>query len=140
MPKLKCDRVVKMNTSKGVRSFVRRDCLVMEECPHNLLSLGRMAKENNLTIVVGAGDADSHVVFDDRTVGKILNVGVLVLEPLNNTTPWTSMAGAAVTQGTRTFASLPKGVLHRRCHAYHARRAPCGDGLPTSGGSAGRSA
>ena len=50
VPPFRCDKVRRLRCDDGsFKSVILRDCLVMEQCAHNLISLGRLARDEGIT-------------------------------------------------------------------------------------------
>ena len=109
-----------------VKSVKLNSCLIMEDCPHDLVSLGRLAKEENVGSYIGPANSSSHLVFPDGKTAPMANLGVLVLPKVDGN--WARraagllqlFAGAArpvapvVTQGARRNLKIDESVLHGR--------------------------
>lgn len=121
VPPLKCDSLLTLETNAGVKKTVLlEDALIMADCAHNLVSLGKLAAEQNISLTLGAGLDPSYLSLPSpsgstrskrvKSVVPILNLGVIVIPQsgANN------VALGAVAQGARRVQKLGRGIVHAR--------------------------
>ena len=60
----------------GVRTFQLRDALILDKCNHNLVALGRLASEANVSTVI-ARDG-THLLFSDGQRAPLINQGCII--------------------------------------------------------------
>ena len=116
IPPFKCDRVQKVRLDDGtIRSLILEGCLVMDTCAHNLISLGKLARDNDIGTYIGAGTNGSYLQFSDKAKGPLINAGIILI-PSHKA----SVQVNTVAHGTRTTKRLAADVVHGRGnHAHH---------------------
>jgi len=122
VPPFKCDVRETWTAADGsTRSVLRTDCLIMESCAHNLVSLGKLARNEHVSTTIGAADASSFLTLRDSTRVPILNLGVLVIPSCAKAAKVAlGMMARPVTQGARRVKNVAGRVVHcRGAHAGH---------------------
>ena len=81
VPPTKCEARLPVRTNSGRKLWLHlTDCLILSDSEYNLVSVGRLAAENQLTTT--CGPLGSSLVFPDETIVPLANCGdVLVLPP-----------------------------------------------------------
>ena len=117
VPPLKCDSLLTLETANGsTRTVLLEDALIMADCAHNLVSLGKLAAEQNISLTLGAGIEPSYLSVPElnstasKHVVPIHNLGVIVIPQ-----PGASNAAlGAVAHGARRVKGLGRGIVHAR--------------------------
>ena len=118
VPELRCDVVRTLRTKAGARrSVLLREALVMPDCAHNLISLGKLARDEGIGVIVGAGHEASQLTLPDKTAVPILNVGILVVPPAECDVN----SAFVVARGARSVKRLPGAIVHARGNHAHVR-------------------
>ena len=116
VPELQCDYVLELDMLDGSRrSIVRRNALIMPTCAHNLLSLGNLARDSNVSVTLGAGSEPSFINFGQARA-PILNFGVIVIPEVGTALNTTF---GAVAHGARRTVHLGPGIVHARANHAH---------------------
>ena len=124
-PDWRCDVPMKVGMLDGtVRTVIRRDCLVMPKCAHELVSAGNIAKQHRIRTLI-ADNNETRLIFPDGKTAPVFNMGVTVL-PIPEK-DWASRAVAlgsacasVVTQGGRHTRRVSSRIIHLRGnHAGH---------------------
>ena len=124
VPAWKCDAELVLQMGDGsVRKEILRDALVMEDCAHELISLGRLARDHGIGTMLSAGAAPSYMLFPDGMRAPIVNLGVLVIPEVSVRSKAAFSAfnvGGQVVQGGGKFKHVSPRILHCRAnHRYH---------------------
>jgi hypothetical protein len=78
-PKYRCDVPMTVGMKDGTtRTVIRRDAMVIENCAHELISLGNLAKDEGIKTVIGS-DSETELVFSDGAASPAFNLGIIVL-------------------------------------------------------------
>jgi hypothetical protein len=114
-PPVKADFLQVLACDDGTKqSVILRDVLIMEECAHNLISLGKLARDEHIGFTLGAGDDPTFLSLPNGTKAPLLNLGIVVVPP-----PDASMANL-IARGTRTTKHVDGRIVHSRgVHASH---------------------
>jgi hypothetical protein len=119
-PDSKCDmRLPVYVQGKGASFLVLRDVLLLDDCPHVLVSLGRLASESGIGTWLAPTGQQSYLIWQKPRSNEVyavhvLNVGVIAI-PTNART-----ACAGVTRGAAVGKTVDGGIIHAR---YLHRRA-----------------
>ena len=144
-PQWKVDMKLPIVTDKArPAQLLLKDVLLLDDCPHILVSLGRLAEENGIGTWIAPHKEESHLAWRDprtKSLHKVsmLNMGVLTI-PLHE-------AGgvcASVTRGAKNTKTVPGDIIHKRYLHRHAdvlaRLPRCAHDVPDEWASAVRSA
>ena len=92
-----------------MRSLLLRDALVVETCAHNLVSLGKLAREEHVGLVVGAGADPTYLQFAKHRA-PLVNLGILIVPDCKAAPGCT----ARVVHGARIVSKVPGSIVHAR--------------------------
>ena len=107
-PKLQCDFVHTVELTNGTtRGVLLEGVVIMPECAHNLVSLGRLARDNGISFTLSVAHESSFLQFSDGSRSNVVNMGVIVLPPPGKPVN-------AVAQGARTVKHVSPKVIHAR--------------------------
>ena len=117
-PALKCDVRRTLVCSDGKqRSVLLREALVMDNCSHNLISLGKLAREEGIGMMLGACDEDSYLKLPGNITAPVLNLGIIVIPP-----PSANLNGVnVIARAARTTTHLKGETVHARGNHAEAR-------------------
>ena len=124
VPPLKCKARLPVRAKSGKRLWIHlTDCLILGDSEYNLVSVGRLAQEMQVTTT--CGPLGSHLTFPDATVVPLVNTGDVLLLPsgdvLHDETAACFPSTVAVVHGAEGSQSVGWDVLHARfCHRSHA--------------------
>ena len=80
IPQFKCDARIPAYASDGSRrTLLLTGALILDHSEHVLISAGRLAAEQHITTVIGAGTTPSSLILSDKTTIPVANLGVLIL-------------------------------------------------------------
>jgi hypothetical protein len=119
LPPWQCDALVEVPSRDGPsRTVVKRGAVIMEGCPHNLTSLGKWARDEQIGTTIGAGANPSFLSLPGGFTAPVFNLGIIVL-------PSASMIKAAATatvaRGARNVKHLSGATVHARGNHAMAR-------------------
>jgi len=123
VPQWKCDCELLLQMEDGsVRKRILQEALVMPDCAHELISLGRLARDGVGT-VLAPGALPSYLLFPDGKRAPIVNLGVLVIPEVSKRAADASAAfgvSGQVVQGGGRFKQVSPRILHCRAnHRFH---------------------
>ena len=89
----------------------------MEKCSHNLISLGKLARDEGIGLTIGAGDEPSFMSLPGGIQAPVLNLGIIVVPP-----PTAKLTGVnVVARAARRVRHLNGATVHARGNHSDAR-------------------
>ena len=82
----------------------------MENCSHNLISMGKLAREEHISLTIAAGDGSSYLGLPGNLQSPVLNLGILILPPATSRL-----------SGVNVVARAARRVKHLNGKTVHAR-------------------
>jgi hypothetical protein len=130
IPPEKCDADLDIGMEDGtVRTVILRDALIMKSCGHELISLGKLAREENVGTTLSPGGKLSYLSFGSQRA-PLINFGVILVPHVD--AAWSTRAAALLSQGACGYSTTPavaRGQLRGKnlaprvvhCRANHRR-------------------
>ena len=111
-PPWKVDVLQTLRCTDGcLTSIILRDALVMEDCAHNLVSLGKLARDEQMGTWLAPGNEQSHLTLSNGKKAPLLNLGILIIPDASaKMVP----AMSAVAQGARRVKHVDGPIVHAR--------------------------
>ena len=117
-PPLKCDVVRSLRCTNGeLKSVMLTGALVMEDCSHNLISLGKLAREQGIGLTLGAGDDASSLNLPGGITAPVLNLGIIIIPPSKAYPAQVNV----IARAARTNKHLKGSTVHARGNHTPAR-------------------